>query len=71
MAYIVVDESNAELEWILGQKEEYKILGNLRNQYIDVTWIVLTSIADFQVNIKIIIEKFVYIFIVMVIKLLL
>lgn len=70
VSLVVVDESNTELEWLFGEKKEYKILGHLRNQCIDIPWAVLTTIADFEVNIKIIIKKFVYILAIIVVVLL-
>lgn len=51
LAYIVLDEAHCESQWVYGPKNEYRILGYLRQLYYEIPWIVVTAEAGLDVNI--------------------
>lgn len=48
---MVLDEAYCESQWCYGPKNEYRILGILRQMYFDIPWIVVTAEAGLDVNI--------------------
>lgn len=52
LGFIVIDIAYCENDWLSGQTEDYYALRILRNILTDITWVVTTEKASYEVNIK-------------------